>query len=76
MFFRTPRFIRRWIRARMHPMAERSAMSIRQKISIAYMLIAWNAFGYVVYQMATGNKHWPVTHGVMTEEECMERPGM
>ncbi|ODM97859.1 hypothetical protein Ocin01_08827 [Orchesella cincta] len=77
MFFRTPRFIRRWIRRRMHPMAEEKALSKKQKLSYLYIFFAWNAFAAVIYQLSKGNKYWSVTHGLVTKEEMemeLKRP--
>ncbi|CAL8099432.1 unnamed protein product [Orchesella dallaii] len=75
MFFRTPRFIRRWIRRRMHPMAEESALSTKQKLSYAYIFFAWNAFALVIWQLSKGNKYWPVTQGLAKKEDFeLDRP--
>jgi len=75
MFFRMPRFIRRYIRRTMHPMAEKKAWDMKTKLSIFYAIIAWNSVGFVVYQMYKGNKHWPVTHGIRDPAEDAARPG-
>jgi len=59
----------------MNPMTEESAWSVKDKLSIAYAVIAWNAFGVVCYQMYNGNVHWPVTAGIRSPEEEAIRPG-
>lgn len=60
----------------MNPMQEHKAYDMKQRLSILYMIIAWNAGGYCLYQIFSGNKSWPKTVGIRTDEEDMVRPGM
>jgi hypothetical protein len=60
----------------MNPMSEEKAWSTKDKLAIAYALLAWNAFGIVMYKCYDGKKHWPVTIGIRTPEEEAVRPGM
>jgi hypothetical protein len=30
----------------------------KQRLSVVYMLVAWNAFGFVVYNIYKGNSDW------------------
>jgi len=57
-------------------MGEEKAWDVKQKLSIAYAIIAWNVGGYVIYQIATGNKNWPITHGIRSKDEDMVRPAI
>ena len=75
MFFRMPRFVRRYLRRRMHPMAEKDAWSWKTRLSVMYALLAWNSLGFVLYQIYKGNKHWPTSLGLTTKEEDEMRPG-
>jgi len=60
----------------MKPVGEEKAWDIKQKLAILYAVIAWNCGGYVMYQIATGNKNWPITHGIRSKDEDMVRPAI
>jgi hypothetical protein len=60
----------------MAPMDEGHAWKMKDKLSIAYALIAWNAFGFVAYQCFQGKKNWPTALGVRSPEEDMVRPAI
>lgn len=69
-----PKWIRRIVRRRMHPMPETKAWDVKQKLSAAYAFFAWNALLIVLYQIYKGNTHWPVTEGLRSPEEEKVRP--
>jgi len=74
--FRLPRWLRRLVRRNMNPMEEDQAWKMKDKLAIAYALIAWNACGYVMYQCFDGKKHWPTAIGIRSEEEDQIRPAI
>ena len=59
----------------MNPMSAEKAWSAKDKLSVAYALISWNAFGIVLYYCYQGKNHWPVALGIRTPEEEAVRPG-
>jgi hypothetical protein len=63
------RWLRRLFRRNMSPIPEHRALIWKQRLSLGYMLLAWNAFGLVVYLMYTGRKDWADYYGFKTEEE-------
>ncbi|CAG7834465.1 unnamed protein product [Allacma fusca] len=69
MPIRMPRFLRRLVRRHMKPVEERKAWTWKERLSMVYALAAWNAGGFVVYQIFTGNKHWPTTAGITRPED-------
>lgn len=46
------------IRRHTNPIPLSIADEWKRKLSIAYALLAWNAFGFVVYQMYKGKNNW------------------
>lgn len=62
-------WLRRFIRSRTQPIPEPKAASWKKKLSVAYMLLAWNAFGFVCYMMYTGRADWAKYYGYETSEE-------
>jgi len=74
--FKLPRFLRRFFRRNMNPRTEEQVWSAKDKFSIAYAIIAWNAAGYVLWQIfGKKNVHWPVDVGIKNVEEENVRPG-
>ncbi|CAH1365679.1 hypothetical protein MTP99_001935 [Tenebrio molitor] len=51
-------WIRRFIRKHMSYVPEERAHIWKQRLSVVYMLVAWNAFGFVVYNIYKGNSDW------------------
>lgn len=59
----------------MKPLQETTAAQWKSRLSIAYALLAWNAFGIVVYMISTGRADWAKYHGLKSEEELQMTPG-
>ena len=51
------------------------AYRAKEKLSIAYALLAWNALGLVCYMIYTGRADWAKHYGLKTEEEASMPPG-
>ncbi|XP_071453655.1 uncharacterized protein [Hetaerina americana] len=66
----TIRWIRRFFRRRMKPVPIDQAHLWKQRLSIAYMLISWNAFGIVLYMMFTGRSDWAKAYGFASESDA------
>ncbi|XP_060536363.1 uncharacterized protein LOC132708205 [Cylas formicarius] len=73
--FKLPRWLRMYIRSRTGPIEENTAASWKQKLSIAYAIIAWNAFGVVAYNIFSGKADWAAHYGIKSEEELSQSPG-
>lgn len=69
-------WLRRFIRNNMPPVPEPKANVWNKRLSVAYALIAWNAFGFVLYSCYNGKAEWTEYHGLKTEEELKKTPGM
>lgn len=65
----------RIVRKRTKPIAEDTAILWKRRLSIAYGLIAWNAFGLVLYSAYKGKADWAYYHGIKSEEEHDKSPG-
>lgn len=61
-------WLRRLVRRHTYPMTPEYAGEWKQKLSYLYMFLAWNAFGIVGYNMATGKANWATFHGLPKEE--------
>ncbi|CAD0203916.1 unnamed protein product [Chrysodeixis includens] len=66
----------RFVRKRTKPIAEDTALFWKRRLSIAYGLIAWNAFGLVLYSAYKGKADWAYYHGLKSEEEHNKSPGL
>jgi len=75
MFFRTPRFIRRFLRKNMNPLPEEKAWSLKKKLSVLYLVLAWHGAGIVLYMIFTGRKSWPESLGITNPNDDLIRPG-
>uniref|UniRef100_A0A0A9WH98 Soluble starch synthase 3, chloroplastic/amyloplastic n=2 Tax=Lygus hesperus TaxID=30085 RepID=A0A0A9WH98_LYGHE len=62
-------WLRRLIRRNTSPIEETTAHKWKQRLSIAYMLLAWNAFGFVAYSWYKGRGDWADYYGFKTEED-------
>lgn len=69
------RWLRRFLRRRMKPIDEYDAIQWQLKLSYLYAFFAWNAFGYVAYQMYFNKADWAAYYGLKLDEEINQRPG-
>lgn len=69
------RWIRRVIRRTTKPIPIDRAEYWKQKLSLVYMLLGWNAFGLTLYYIFTGRGDWAHYYGLKTDEEKNKRPG-
>ncbi|EFA06680.1 uncharacterized protein LOC659596 [Tribolium castaneum] len=67
-----PRWLRNFIRRHTNQIPEQRAHVWKQRLSIFYMLTAWNAFGFVLYQVYQGNADWARKY--KSEEELSLSP--
>lgn len=63
-------WLRRFIRKNTNPIPIDRAEAWRKRLSFMYMLIGWNAFGFVCYMCFTGKKDWAKYYGVISEDEA------
>ncbi|KAK9880521.1 hypothetical protein WA026_011760 [Henosepilachna vigintioctopunctata] len=68
------KFLRNIIRRHTRPIPEDNASKWKRRLSLAYMILAWNAFGLVCYQIYIGKSDWAEYHGLKTEEELQLTP--
>lgn len=68
-------WLRRVVRRNTRPIQYNKAIYWKEKLSIVYMLVAWNAFGFVCYMIYTGKKDWAQFHGIKSEEDLKLSPG-
>jgi hypothetical protein len=59
----------------MTPLPLQKAANWKQRLSIVYAIVAWNAFGVVCYMAYTGRRDWADFYGYKTEEEKAISPG-
>lgn len=57
----------------MKPIKETHAQIWKQRLSIGYMLVAWNAFGFVLYKIWNGQADW--AKDLKSPEELALTPG-
>lgn len=69
------RWVRRFVRKYTKPIPGDKAQLWKKRLAISYAIIAWNAFGFVLYYMMTERADWPLFYGLKTEEEAQVRPG-
>lgn len=65
----------RFVRKRTKPIPEETAVLWKRRLSIAYGLVAWNAFGLVVYNVYKGKADWAHYYGIKSDEEHSTPPG-
>lgn len=65
----------RFVRRRTKPIPVDQAILWKRRLSIAYGLLAWNAFGILVYMVYTGKGDWAHYYGIKTDEEKAIPPG-
>lgn len=68
-------WLRRLVRSRTRPIAQQTATKWKTRLSVLYALLAWNAFGVVIYAIANGKGDWAKYYGYKSEEEANMRPG-
>lgn len=66
----------KYIRRRTNPIAEDKAIRWKRRLSIAYGLIAWNAFGLVMYMVYKGKSDWAHYYGLKSDDEKQMAPGI
>ena len=69
------KWLRRLVRKYTRPIAQDRASTMKSKLSLVYMLFAWNAFGLVCYMLYTGRKDWAHFYGFKSDEELAIPPG-
>lgn len=66
----------RIVRRNTKPIPSETALIWKKRLSVAYAIIAWNAFGVVLYMMFTDRADWPSYYGLKTDEERDKRPAV
>lgn len=66
----------RFVRKRTRPIPEDVAVLWKRRLSIAYGLLAWNAFGIVAYSAYKGKADWAHYYGIKTDDEQTQKPGI
>lgn len=69
-------FIRRLIRRHSRPIVENKAELWQKRLAIGYMVVAWNALGFVAYQMLQGKTDWAEFHGLKSKAELKMTQGL
>lgn len=68
------KWLRTLVRRNTKPIEYRYALAWKDRLSIVYMLLAWNAFGCVCYMVYTGRNDWAKYHGLKNDEEVKMSP--
>lgn len=68
-------WLRQFIRRHTKPIPEVTAEVWKKRLSVSYMLLAWNAFGFVLYMIYSGKADWAQFYGVKDENELKLSPG-
>jgi len=66
------KWLRRFIRKNTRPVPFATAGMWKQRLSIGYAFLAWNAFGFVMYAIYTGRSDW--AKELKTPEELAMSP--
>lgn len=69
------RWLRKLVRRNTKPIEYSRALQWKEKLSIVYMLVAWNAFGFVCYMVYTGKRDWAQFHGIKSDDDLKLSPG-
>lgn len=69
------KWLRNVVRKNSNPIEYAKAIFWKEKLSIGYMLVAWNAFGLVCYMVYSGRADWAKYYGVKSEEDMRLSPG-
>lgn len=70
------KWLRKLVRRSTNPIPYRRAATWKERLSIAYMIMGWNAFGLVCYMFYTGRGDWAKFYGLKSEEESNMSPGI
>lgn len=68
-------WLRRLIRRNTKPIPVQSAQVWKNRLSVIYALVAWNAFGCVLYMIYKGKKDWADYYGYKSDEDKQLSPG-
>jgi hypothetical protein len=69
------KWLRRFVRRHTNPIPVDRAASVKQKLSLIYMMLAWNAFGVVCYMIYTGRGDWAKHYGYKSDADSSLPPG-
>lgn len=69
------RWLRKFIRKNTNHMEYPFAHLWKRRLSVAYAIIAWNAFGLVCYMIYTGRNDWAKYYGVKNDDDSHLSPG-
>lgn len=69
------RWLRNFVRRNTRPIKEPVAHTWKRRFSVAYALLAWNAFGFILYQIYNGKSDWAKAHGIKNEYDGLS-PGI
>ena len=69
------KWLRKFVRKNTTPIPYKKAETLKERLSIGYMILAWNAFGMVCYMVYTGRSDWAKYYGYKSEEESNMAPG-
>ncbi|XP_063228144.1 uncharacterized protein LOC134534070 isoform X2 [Bacillus rossius redtenbacheri] len=69
------RWWNRIMRRHTRPISAEKAVNWKQRLSLIYAFISFNAFGVVVYMMGTGRRDLAEYQGLKSEEEMKLTPG-
>ncbi|KAJ8979757.1 hypothetical protein NQ317_004744 [Molorchus minor] len=70
------RWLRTLVRRNTNPIPVSKAELWKSRLSVVYMLVAWNAFGFVGYMIYSGKNDWAQYYGYKSEEEAKLSPGL
>ncbi|XP_023935900.1 uncharacterized protein LOC112044319 [Bicyclus anynana] len=63
------RWLHKYIRRNTKPIPGDVAVLWKRRLSIAYAVLAWNAFGLFVYSLYQGKADWAHYYGLKSDEE-------
>lgn len=67
------KWLRRFVRKNTRQIPHMTASTWKQRLSIGYAILAWNAFGFVLYALYTGRADWAKDY--KSPEELAMSPG-
>ncbi len=69
------KWLRNLVRRNTQPLPYSVAHTWKQRLSFGYAFLAWNAFGFVLYNVFTGRADWAKAAGLKPQEEVDMSPG-
>lgn len=75
MAFFQMKWLRAFVRRNTRQIPHTTAQQWKQRLSFGYALLAWNAFGFVLYAVFTGRGDWALATGLKSKEEASLPPG-